>query len=77
MSEIVKVRLYLEIEVEVTGDYKEKKSGSYEIEPEAEEFIIDKVIWQGLNISKALENEDYDFIQMEQDCLEKVIKENG
>ena len=75
MSEIVKVRLYLEIEVEVTGDYKEKKSGSYEIEPEAEEFIIDKVIWQGLNISKALESEDYDFIQMEQDCLERINKQ--
>ena len=76
MSEIVKVRLYLEIEVEVTGDYKEKKSGSHEIEPEAEEFIIDKVIWQGLNISKALENEDYDFIQMEQDCLERINKQD-
>ena len=74
MSETVKVMLYLEIEVEVTGDYKEKKSGSYEIEPESEEFIIDKVIWQGLNISKALESEDYDFIQMEQDCLERINK---
>ena len=72
MSEIVKVTLYLEIEVEVTGDYKEKKIGNYENEPEGEEFIIDKVIWQGLNISKALENEDYDFIQMEQDCLERI-----
>jgi len=74
MSETVKVMLYLEIEVEVTGYYKEKKSGSYEIEPESEEFIIDKVIWQGLNISKALESEDYDFIQMEQDCLERINK---
>jgi hypothetical protein len=76
MSETVKVMLYLEIEVEVTGDYKEKKSGNYEIEPEAEEFIIDKVIWQGLNISKALESEDYDFIQMEQDCLERINKKD-
>jgi hypothetical protein len=76
MSETVKVMLYLEIEVEVTGDYKAKKSGSYEIEPEADEFIIDKVIWQGLNISKALESEDYDFIQMEQDCLERINKQD-
>lgn len=76
MSEIVKIKLYLEIEVEVTGGYKKYKSGSYEIEPEAEEFIIDKVIWQGLNISKALENEDYDFIQMEQDCLERINKQD-
>jgi hypothetical protein len=76
MSETVKVMLYLEIEVEVTGNYKEKKSGSYEIEPEAEEFIIDKVIWQGLNISKALESEDYDYIQMEQDCLERINKQD-
>jgi hypothetical protein len=76
MSETVKVMLYLEIEVEVTGDYKEKKIGSYEIEPESEEFIIDKVIWQGLNISKALESEDYDFIQMEQDCLERINKQD-
>jgi hypothetical protein len=76
MSETVKVMLYLEIEVEVTGDYKAKKIGNYEIEPEAEEFIIDKVIWQGLNISKALESEDYDFIQMEQDCLERINKQD-
>lgn len=75
----VKIRLCLDIEVEVEGIFTPGRagvmydsSGDVGDAPEAAEFEIQKVKWEHIDITQLLENESYDFYSMENDCLEKI-----
>jgi hypothetical protein len=67
-------KLYLEIEVEVEGHYSSGSYGSYETPPSPEEFEIQKVSWNGTDITKALDKDNFDWVQMEEDVLEELSK---
>jgi len=69
-----KQKVYLEIEVEVTGYYSSGYSGSYETPSVPDSFEIEKVSWNGTDITSALDKDDFDWIQMEEDVLEELTK---
>ena len=66
--------------VEVDGVYYPEKQGTYYRSngdpgdpPEAAEFCIDKISWQGMDITRALNNEGYDFASLEDEIVNKLI----
>ena len=67
-----KQKIYLEIEVEVTGYYSSGYYGSYETPSVPETFEIEKVVWNDTDITKALDKDDFDWIQMEEDVLKEL-----
>jgi len=67
-----KQKIYLEIEVEVTGCYSSGYYGSYETPSVPETFEIEKVVWNDTDITKALDKDDFDWIQMEEDVLKEL-----
>jgi hypothetical protein len=71
----VKIKLSIEIEVEVLGNYVPASSGTYEQPGESSEFMIEKVLWQDKDISEMLNIENYDFAYIEEQCLEEIENE--
>jgi hypothetical protein len=71
----VKIKLSIEIEVEVLGNYVPASSGTYEQPGESSEFMIEKVLWQDKDISEMLNIENYDFADIEEQCLEEIENE--
>lgn len=77
----VKTKIYLEVEVEVNGDYVRATHGSWYSNggvgepPEPAEFIISSVNWNGLDITKNLDKDNYDFGALEEKCLESIENE--
>ena len=71
----VKIKLSIEIEVEVLGNYVPALSGTYEQPGESSEFMIEKVLWQDKDISEMLNIENYDFADIEEQCLEEIENE--
>jgi hypothetical protein len=74
-----KITLHLEIEVEVTGNYYKGTTGTLYASngdpgepPEAPEFDIRNVYWQGVDITALLEKEKVDFGSIESDCLDNL-----
>jgi len=68
----VTIKISIEIEVEVLGNYNPASSGTYEEPSEPSEFEIKKVLWQDKDISEMLDKENFDFSQMEEQCLEQI-----
>lgn len=80
MSTTLTKKIYLEIDVEVTGEYIKGHSGSFYRSngdpgdpPEPDMFEIKSVVWNGLDITKQLDQDDFDFVSLEEDCLDNVI----
>jgi hypothetical protein len=69
------VKISIEIEVDVEGNYSPPSNGSWEQPPEYAEFEINKVLWQGIDIADMLEKENYDFTEIEEQCLEQIENE--
>lgn len=74
------IKVCLEIDVEVSGTFISGTPGRMYLDngdpgypDEPAEFHIEKVLWQGLDIMKALENEKHDFTEMENECIESTI----
>jgi hypothetical protein len=66
------IKISLEIEVDVDGKYHPASNGSYEQPPEPSEFEIQTVWWQQMDITDMLDEENFDFSQMEEQCLEQI-----
>lgn len=82
METTLKKKIYLEIEVEVNGIFYAASPGSFYDRngdpgdpPEPASFDIKNVIWNGLDITKQLDNSDFDFYSLEDDCIE-IIEDN-
>ena len=43
--------------------------------PEPDQFEITNVIWDGLDITENLSNDNFDFYSLEEDCLEDIKDE--
>jgi hypothetical protein len=71
-----KQRIYLEIEVEVSGEYSSGYSGSYETPSMPDTFEIQTVMWNGVDITKPLDKDKFDWLQMEEDILEELTRNN-
>ena len=69
------VKISIEIEVDVEGNYSPPSSGTWEQPPEYAEFEINKVLWQGIDIADMLDKENYDFTEIEEQCLEQIENE--
>ena len=69
------IKISIEIEVEVSGNYHPASNGSYEQPPESSEFEIQTVWWQGMDITDMLDKENFDFSEMEEQCLEQIENE--
>lgn len=69
------IKISIEIEVEVSGNYHPASNGSYEQPPESSEFEIQTVWWQQMDITDMLDAENFDFSQMEEQCLEQIENE--
>jgi len=77
----VKVKILIEAEVEVFGDYTPATSevrylsnGDAGNPGEPESFDIINVYWNDTNISSILDANDFDYTELEQDCLNKLNK---
>ena len=82
MKTTVIVEIKLQVEVEVSGKYHKQIPGTYYqrngdpgTPPEPAQFEIDKVYWQGLDITPMLDIEDYNYYEIEERCLEKIDQE--
>ena len=71
-----KHKIYLEIEVEVEGEYSPEYSGTYDTPPIPNTFEIQSVIWNGVDITKPLDKDNFDWLQMEEDVLEELTRNN-
>lgn len=69
------IKINLEIEVDVIGNYAKPYSGSYDQPPEPSEFEIINVLWQGNDITESLDKENYEWNDLENQCIEEI--ENG
>ncbi len=69
------IKINLEIEVDVIGNYIKASSGSYEQPPEPAEFEILHVLWQGNAITSSLNKENFEWNDLENQCIEEI--ENG
>jgi hypothetical protein len=69
------IKISIEIEVDVKGKYHPASNGSYEQPPESSEFEISEVWWQGIDIADMLDKENYDFTEIEEQCLEQIENE--
>jgi hypothetical protein len=79
MSTTLTKKIYLEIEVEVTGDYTKGSPGTFYRSngdpgdpPEPEMFEIKNVIWNGLDITEQLDEDNFDFSSLEDECIEEL-----
>lgn len=79
MSTTITKKIYLEIEVEVTGDYTKGSPGTFYRSngdpgdpPEPETFEIKSVIWNGLDITEQLDEDNFDFSSLEEECIEEI-----
>lgn len=77
----VKVRIIIEAEVEVFGDYtpavqevRYLSNGDAGNPGESESFDIINVWWNDTNITNILDANDFDYTELEQDCLNKLNK---
>ena len=68
----VKLSITIELEVGIIGYYSEAVKGDYTNESFPSELQIQKVEFEGLDITPILEKANYDFASMEQECLEKI-----
>jgi hypothetical protein len=82
MSNTITKKIYLEIEVEVTGQFVKGHSGSFYRSngdpgdpPEPDTFEIESVSWNGIDITHQLDQDGFDFSSLEEECIEEV-KEN-
>ena len=75
MRTTTKIKISIEIEVEVNGNYHPETNGSHEQPPESAEFEIQTVWWQQMDITDMLDEENFDFSQMEEQCLEQIENE--
>lgn len=69
------IKINLEIEVDVVGSYIKPYSGSYDQPPEPAGFEIINVLWQGNDITESLDKENYEWNDLENQCIEEI--ENG
>lgn len=72
-------KITLEIEVEIEGKFYEGSPGSFYRSngdpgdpPEPSSFEINKVIWDGLDITKNLDQIDFDFYSLEEECINDI-----
>ena len=80
MIEKVKITIPLEIEVEVHGTYTPgtddqwyDRNGDPGTPGEASDFDIEKVYWNGLDITPALNSEKgFDWGAVASDCIDKI-----
>lgn len=73
----IKTKLYLEIEVDVIGNYfKGYTARNYDEPSEPHSFEIDKVLWNGYDITDALDTDKFDWNELEYQCLE-IKNEQG
>jgi hypothetical protein len=78
----ITMKIQLEIEVEVEGKYykgspgaKYRWNGDPGDAPEPPEFEISEVLWQGVDITEMLNEENFDFSSLESDCIEAINNE--
>lgn len=71
--------IYLEIEVEIEGNHSPGRPGTFYRSngdpgdpPEPEEFEIQSVKWQGVDISSMLDKENFDWSSLEEEILEDI-----
>lgn len=83
MTTTIKKKIYLEIEVEVTGEFHKGHPGSFYRSngdpgdpPEPDCFEIQGVIWNGLDITSQLDQDNFDFSTLEEECIEEVKDES-
>lgn len=67
-----KATIILEIDVDVTGVFHKEIGATYLTPPEPACFEIQKVEYEGIDITKLLDAANFDFEQMEQDVLEEL-----
>lgn len=77
----IKTTITIDVEVEVYGHYTpevpEKRylsNGDPGDPSEPERFDIISVSWNGLDITKKLDDEEFDYADLEDDCLTKINK---
>jgi hypothetical protein len=82
MPTTIRKKINLEIEVDVIGQYIKGHPGSFYRSngdpgdpPEPDQFEITNVIWDGLDITENLSNDNFDFYSLEEDCLEDIKDE--
>lgn len=84
MNTKVKIKISLEVEVDVFGEYSKGYPGvmyygngdpGYEEEPAS--FTIFEVQWDGLDITEKLSDMGFDFDSLESDCLEELELKNN
>lgn len=62
-----------QVQAQVTGThYPYMPSNDYYIPPDDAEFDIDTVVVNGVDITKDLEAQDYDFADIEERCLNAI-----
>ena len=69
---ITKTTISIELEVEVIGYYTSAVSGDYTSEFFPAELEVEKVEFEGVDITPILKKADYDFELIEYEYLEKV-----
>jgi len=83
MPTTIRKKIYLEIEVDVTGQYIKGHPGSFYRSngdpgdpPEPDQFEITNVVWNGLDITEQLNDDNFDFYSLEEECLEDFSNED-
>lgn len=78
----VTIQITIEATVEVEGVYIPPVDGQHYTPsgdpgnpPQYPEFHIDKISWQGMDITKALRNEDFDLFSLEDEIVNKILDE--
>jgi hypothetical protein len=82
MPTTIRKKISLEIEVDVIGQYIKGHPGTYYRSngdpgdpPEPDQFEITNVIWGGLDITDHLSDDNFDFYELEEECLENIRDE--
>lgn len=80
MSTTITKKIYLEIEVEVTGEFSKGYYGSFYRSngdpgdpPEPDSFEIRGIRWNGLDITEQLDKDGFDFSSLEEECVEEIV----
>ena len=62
-----------QVQAQVTGNYYPyRPSNDYYTPPDEAEFYADTVVVNGIDITKELEAQDYDFADIEERCLNAI-----